>query len=80
MMENARKTIMELLKYVEGFEVLKQIEKWEIEPFPVGGLDLMEAGVLKGPTMQFVLNHLFDLWKQVKSFWVVNSIFTFLRR
>jgi hypothetical protein len=71
---------LELIKYIGGAQsaIFHQIEQWEIDKFPVGGVDLLNLAVPKGPRMRLVvctkefvytyllyrctLRHLFNLW------------------
>ncbi|KAI6224512.1 hypothetical protein M3Y99_01386400 [Aphelenchoides fujianensis] len=62
--EPARRCCIELLKYVHAPQVLKEFREWSAnaQKFPLGGLDLLEAGVPKGPSVRFTLQHLQKLW------------------
>lgn len=59
-----RKQCVELLKYVHASNDLRHsIENWTLDAFPISGIDLMEAGVEKGPKMRATLNYIFNIWK-----------------
>lgn len=59
------KQVEELLKYIDAKEFLNEIGNWDVNVFPVHGMDLMLAGVEKGKRMRAVLKYLFELWKKV---------------
>jgi hypothetical protein len=49
---------LELIKYIGGAQsaIFHQIEQWEIDKFPVGGVDLLNLAVPKGPRMRLVVH------------------------
>lgn len=51
-------------------DTLAKFREWSTsdKKFSVGGLDLMEAGVPKGPSIKNVLNYLHHLWVEVSVF------------
>uniref|UniRef100_A0A7I4YUX5 CCA tRNA nucleotidyltransferase 1, mitochondrial n=1 Tax=Haemonchus contortus TaxID=6289 RepID=A0A7I4YUX5_HAECO len=45
-------------------DLIKELESWIVPVFPVKGLDLMSAGVERGPKMKLTLTYLFELWRK----------------
>ncbi|KAL6740845.1 hypothetical protein Aduo_014158 [Ancylostoma duodenale] len=57
--------VVQLARAVCADEVLiRELESWTIPVFPVKGLDLMTAGVERGPKMKLTLTYLFELWQK----------------
>ncbi|RCN44994.1 hypothetical protein ANCCAN_08989, partial [Ancylostoma caninum] len=57
--------VVQLARAVCADEVLiRELESWAIPVFPVKGLDLMTAGVERGPRMKLTLKYLFELWQK----------------
>jgi len=59
-----KRCCVELLKYVDASDVLAEFRNWTetMTTFTVRGLDLLEAGVPKGPSINNTLKYLHKLW------------------
>ncbi|KAK6039972.1 hypothetical protein COOONC_22523, partial [Cooperia oncophora] len=55
-------------------ELINELEKWTVPVFPVKGLDLMNAGVKKGPKMKLTLTYLFALWQKVSETYLQRHV------
>ncbi|ESO01356.1 hypothetical protein HELRODRAFT_174911 [Helobdella robusta] len=60
----AKSRILELLKYFNLRDALKQFGDWTPPKFPVSGVRLIEVGVPKGPQFSRELSRLKEIWKQ----------------
>lgn len=63
--ETTRNRIIELLKYVDAYELIPEIKSWEVPKLPVTGIDLKDAGVPGGRHMKVLLQHFYVLWRKV---------------
>lgn len=65
-----RRCCIELLKYIDAEDTLAEFRKWvsNAEKFSIGGLELMNAGIPKGPSIRNTLNYLHYLWIKVSSY------------
>lgn len=57
--------ILELMKYVDAYDLIVEFEEWQIPRLPLTGVHLMDAGVPKGKYFKYLLNHLYEVWKSV---------------
>nr|CAD2198493.1 unnamed protein product [Meloidogyne enterolobii] len=55
---------LELIKYIGivDSEIFKEINEWNLDKFPISGIDLMSLNIPKGPKMKKVLKYLFNVW------------------
>jgi tRNA nucleotidyltransferase (CCA-adding enzyme) len=56
--------IMELMKYVDAYDLLQEFQEWQIPKMPLNGIHLMEAGVPKGKYFKYLLEYLYGIWKE----------------
>ncbi|KAI6189929.1 hypothetical protein M3Y97_00061400 [Aphelenchoides bicaudatus] len=59
-----RRCTIELLKYVNAADTLKEFREWvtTVEKFSVGGIDLLNAGIPKGPSIKNTISYLHQIW------------------
>lgn len=62
--QKIRQRIEELLKYLGLGEVLERFAAYEPPVFPINGVELLEAGVPKGPAVAKILGALRREWKE----------------
>lgn len=62
-----KRCCIELLKYVDAAETLSEFRKWTetMNKFTVRGLELLDAGIPKGPSVKNTLKYLHKLWVEV---------------
>jgi tRNA nucleotidyltransferase/poly(A) polymerase len=56
--------IMELMKYVDAYDLLQEFQEWPIPKMPLNGIHLMEAGVPKGKYFKYLLQYLYEVWRE----------------
>jgi hypothetical protein len=47
---------LELLKYIGivNTDIYKEINEWDIDKFPINGVDLLHTNIPKGPKMKYL--------------------------
>ncbi|MFH4974233.1 hypothetical protein AB6A40_000942 [Gnathostoma spinigerum] len=63
--KTGRERVLELARYIKmPLERIEELALWKMPVFPIGGRDIMESGIERGPKIKAILDHLFSLWKE----------------
>uniref|UniRef100_A0A7E5A1Z8 CCA tRNA nucleotidyltransferase 1, mitochondrial n=1 Tax=Panagrellus redivivus TaxID=6233 RepID=A0A7E5A1Z8_PANRE len=54
---------IELLKYINSYNLIDAVQEWTIPKLPINGVDLMKAGVERGVKLKYMLQHMYILWR-----------------
>uniref|UniRef100_A0A7E4UNA1 PolyA_pol domain-containing protein n=1 Tax=Panagrellus redivivus TaxID=6233 RepID=A0A7E4UNA1_PANRE len=54
---------IELLKYINSYNLIVDMQEWTVPKLPINGVNLMEAGVERGVKFKYMLQHMYILWR-----------------